>query len=79
MSTQTLNPIYPKELYSQYSWYENSFLPAVQKGCDEFFLEGFKFDMLSISKNINAMIGKDFYFVTKIRIDKQYDMFFRFS
>ena len=79
MSTQTLNPIYPKELYSQYSWYENSFLPAVQKGCDEFFLEGFKFDMLSISKNINAMIGKDFYFVTKIRIDKQYDMFFRIS
>ena len=35
--------------------------------------------MLSISKNINAMIGKDFYFVTKIRIDKQYDMFFRLS
>ncbi len=79
MSTQTKNPLYPKELYSQYSWYEKSFLPAIQKGCDEFFLEGFQFDMLSISKNINAMIGKDFYFVTKIRIDKQYDMFFRIS
>lgn len=79
MSTQTRNPIYPKELYCQYNWYEKSFLSAIQKGCDEFFLEGFKFDMLSISKNINAMIGKDFYFVTKIRIDTQYDMFFRIS
>ena len=79
MSTQTLNPIYTKELYSQYSWYEKTFLPAVQTACDEFFLQGFKFEMLSISKNVNPMLGKDFYFVTKIRVDKQYDMFFRIS
>lgn len=79
MSTQTLNPIDSKELYSQYSWYEKSFLPAVQTACDEFFLKGFKFEMMSVSKNVNPMLGKDYYFVTKIMIDKQYDMFFRCS
>lgn len=79
MSTQTLNLIDSKELYSQYSWYREKFPPVIQQACDEFFLPGFKFDMIGISKNINALVGKEFYFVTKIRIDKNYDMFFRTS
>lgn len=79
MSTQTLNSIDSKELYSQYSWYRNTFPPVVQKASDEFFLPGFKFEMIGISKNINVLMEKDPYFVTKIRIDKQYDMFFRSS
>lgn len=77
MSTQ--NIIDSKELYSQYSWYRNTFSPAVQKACDEFFLPGFEFCMIGISKNINPLSDKSAYFVTKIRIDKQYDMFFRSS
>ena len=76
MSTQ--NIIDSKELYSQYSWYRNTFSPAVQKACDEFFLPGFEFCMIGISKNINPLSDKSAYFVTKIRIDKQYDMFFHF-
>lgn len=79
MSTQTLNSIASKELYLQYDWYKKTFPPVVQESCDEFFLPGFKFEMIGISKNINALMDKDSYFVTKIRIDKQYDMFFRSS
>lgn len=79
MSTQTLNSIASKELYTQYSWYKNTFPPVVQQACDEFFLPGFKFEMIGISKNVNPLMDKDAYFVTKIRIDKQYDMFFRSS
>ena len=79
MSTQTLNSIASKELYLEYDWYKNTFPPAVQQSADEFFQPGFKFVMIGISKNINALMDKDSYFVTKIRIDKQYDMFFRSS
>lgn len=79
MSTQTINSIDSKELYTQYNWYRNTFKPVVQKACDDFFLPGFKFEMLGISKNITPLTDKDAYFVTKIRIDKQYDMFFRSS
>ena len=79
MSTQTINSIDSKELYTQYNWYRNTFKPIVQKACDEFFLSGFRFEMLGISRNITPLTDKDSYFVTKIRIDKQYDMFFRSS
>ncbi|MBQ8168540.1 FliM/FliN family flagellar motor switch protein [bacterium] len=79
MSTQTLNSIASKELYVQYNWYRDSFSPVAQMAGDEFFLPGLKFEMIGISKNINALQDKDAYFVTKIRIDKQYDMFFRSS
>ena len=79
MSTQTPNLIDSKELYSQYNWYRETFSPVIQQASDEFFLPGLKFEMIGISKNVNALIGKEFYFVTKIRIDKNYDMFFRTS
>lgn len=79
MSTQTLNSIASKELYTQYDWYQKTFPPVIQESCDEFFLPGFKFELLGISKNITPLMDKDSYFVTKIRIDKQYDMFFRSS
>lgn len=76
---QTLNPLTSKELYSQYNWYKESFLPVLKDTYDDFFQSGFQVELLSISENINALMGKDFYFVTKIRIDKQHDAFFRCS
>lgn len=79
MSAQASNLISSKELYSQYKWYRESFSPLIQQACDEFFLPGFKFEMIGISKNINALVGKEFYFVTKIKIDRNYDMFLRTS
>jgi len=67
------------ELYSQYDWFSRNCLPVVQQVSDEFFLPCFQFILLGISKNINTLLDKDPYFVTKVRIDKQHDMFFRLS
>lgn len=67
------------ELYSQYDWFYKNFLSAVQASTDEFFSDLFSFRLLSVSKNINILFQGDDYFVTKIRIDKQHDMFFRCS
>lgn len=68
-----------KDLYAQYSWFSRSYPPVVQSACDEFFLPGLKFVLEGISKNVNTLMDKDAYFVTKVRIDKNHDMFFRSS
>lgn len=67
------------ELYKQYNWFHWSFLPVIQVACDEFFSELFSFKLTSISKNINVLFQGDDYFVTKVRVDKQHDVFFRCS
>ena len=79
MVNENINSIDYKELYTQYNWFKNSYPPVVQQACDEFFLPGFKFVLIGVSKNINTLMDKDAYFVTKVRIDKQHDMFFRSS
>ena len=76
---QNINSIDYKDLYAQYNWF-SSFCPsAVQASGDEFLLPKFKFILLGISKNVNTLADKDSYFVTKVRIDKLHDMFFRIS
>lgn len=67
------------ELYEQYNWFYWSFLPTLQLACNEFFSELFTLQLTSISKNINVLFQGDDYFVTKVRIDKQHDVFFRCS
>ena len=67
------------ELYTMYNWFSRTYPPIIQQISDDFFLPGFQFILLGISKNINTLMDKDAYFVTKVRIDKQHDMFFRFS
>ncbi len=68
-----------KELYAQYNWFSREYPPIIQQACDDFFLSGFQFVLLGISKNINTLMDKDAYFVTKVMIDKVHDMFFRAS
>lgn len=79
MENEKINSIDYKELYAQYNWFSNAYPPVVQASSDEFFLPGLKFILIGISKNINTLMDKDAYFVTKIRIDKLHDMFFRTS
>lgn len=67
------------ELYAQYNWFNKSFLPAIKTASKDFFSDLFDFDLISVSKNINILFQGDDYFVTKIRIDKQHDVFFRCS
>ena len=80
MSTQNvMNTKDYTELYTQYNWFSNVYPPIIQQISDDFFLPGFQFVLVGISKNINTLMDKDAYFVTKVRIDKQHDMFFRSS
>lgn len=67
------------ELYGQYNWFHQSFLPSIQLACNEFFTDLFVFQLISVSKNVNILFQGDDYFVTKLRIDKQHDAFFRCS
>lgn len=71
--------VFSDELYYQFNWYYQNFLPAVQKSSDEFFFDGLSFKLCSVSKNINALFQGDNYFVTKVRLDKQHDIFLRCS
>ena len=69
----------PSLLYYEYDWYEKLFPLALQKSCDGFFIEGITCYLLGISKNINLLQQKEAHFVTKVKIDKFYDMFLRMS
>ena len=66
-------------LYEEYDWFKKVFPIAAQKSSDGFFLLGFRFELIAVSKNINLLMTNEPYFVTKIRVDKLYDMFFRIS
>ncbi len=79
MAVQNINTSDYKDLYMQYDWFQKTFAPVIQQTFDEFFGEGFKFELLGASKNVNSLMDKDAYFVTKVRIDKQHDIFFRIS
>lgn len=79
MTDAVVNSIYNKELYSQYRWISESYPPLVREAYDEFFLPGLSLILLGVSKNNNPLMDKDSYFVTKIMIDKNYDIFFRSS
>lgn len=78
MSTQSAN-ITSKNLTYQYDWFQKTFPPILQEVFDDFFAEDFTFTLLGVSKNVNSLIDKDAYFVTKVKIDKQHDVFFRLS
>lgn len=67
------------ELYKQYDWFYSSFLPQIQNATNEFFSDLFTVKLISASRNINLLFQGDDYFVTKIRIDKDHEMFVRDS
>lgn len=75
---QTRVPV-TDNLYEEYDWFKKVFPIAAQKSVDGFFLPGFRFELVGVSKNINLLMQNEPYFVTKIRLDKLYDMFFRIS
>ncbi len=79
MSTQTANIVNNKNLSYQYDWFQKTFPPVVQQVFDNFFEQDFKFSLLGICKNVNSIVDKAAYFVTKVKIDKQHDVFFRIS
>lgn len=79
MEDKLQNSISTKQLFKEYNWYQNVFPAMIQKSYDEFFNPNFKLELIGISKNINCLIDNESCFVTKIRIDEEYDMFFRLT
>ena len=73
------NSISTKELCSEYSWYKNTFFPVIQEASDSFFSNNFRLEFVGLSKNINCMLDNESCFVTKVKIDEEYDIFFRLT
>lgn len=71
--------ILDEPLCKQYDWFFNAFATKIQEAGDDFFLPGLKFKLVGLSKNINVLTSGTDYFVTKIKIDSQHDVFFRVS
>jgi len=79
MNDELQNSISTDQLYKEYDWYQSTFPQIVQESCNEFFDPNFRMELIGISKNINCLLDNDSCFVTKIKIDKDYDMFFRLT
>ena len=80
MKDETLqNAISTQQLYKQYNWFSNVFPEIIQQSYDEFFTPNFELNFIGLSKNINCLLDSEACFVTKIKIDYEYDMFFRLT
>ena len=79
MDNKLQNSISTKELYREYNWYQHTFPELVQNSCDAFFDKNFKLSFIGLSKNINCLLSNESCFVTKVKIDEEYEMFFRLT
>jgi flagellar motor switch/type III secretory pathway protein FliN len=73
------NAISTKQMYKEYNWFSNTFPKTVQGAYDEFFTPNFRLELIGLSKNINCLLSTESCFVTKVRIDYEYDMYFRLT
>lgn len=69
----------PSELYLEYDWFKKLYPVALAKAADNFFKPGLRCELVGVSKNINLLQDKECYFVTKVKIDKFYEMYLRIS
>lgn len=79
MADDIKNLISAKELYSQYDWFQNTFSPILQEAGDDFFTQLFDIKFIALSKNFNCLQNNESCFVTKVKIDKEYDLFLRLN
>ena len=79
MGQEVINNIFSNNLIKQYNWFNSMFAAPLKSTSDEFFQYGFAFKLMSMSLNINAMFQDDSYFVTKINIDAEREVFIRCS
>ena len=73
------NAISTKQMYKEYNWFSSTFPETVQQAYDDFFTPNFRLELIGISKNINCLLSTESCFVTKVKIDYEYDMFFRLT
>ncbi len=74
-----INTSFSSELYRQFGWFSDIFLPPVQEASDEFFDKGFEFKLVSISENMNVLTKSESFFVTKVQVGPRNDIFIRIS
>lgn len=67
------------ELYTQYSWFNSTFLPVLQDSFNDFFDNNFRVEFIGLSKNINCLLDNESCFVTKIKMNPEYDIFIRLT
>lgn len=67
------------ELYEQFGWFNRTFSPLIQAACDEFLSDVFSLKLIALSKNMNVLSFGDDFFVTKIRVNRGQEAFFRCS
>ncbi len=67
------------ELYNQFEWFSQYFSNAIHAGSDDFLSTGLKFKLLSVSKSLNMMSQNESYFVTKVKINPQNEIYIRNS
>ena len=79
MENEIQNSISTNELYKEYDWYQNTFPKLVKDACDDFFASNFDIEFVGLSKNINCLLDNEACFVTKIRINKDYDVYCRMT
>lgn len=79
MTTVNINQDDYTYLCKTYNWFDTKFPENVQEAFNNFFVNGLRVSLLSVSKNINILMAKESYFVTKIMIDKFRDIYFRMS
>ena len=75
----TIKTSFSSELYRQYGWFSDIFVPPVQEASDEFFEKGFEFKLVSISENMNVLTKSESFFVTKVQVGPRNDIFIRIS
>ena len=63
----------------EYDWFKRLYPVALAKAVDNFFKPGLRCELVGVSKNINLLQDRECYFVTKVRIDKFYEMYLRIS
>ena len=79
MGQEVINNTFNNNLLNQFNWFNSSFGVPLKATSDDFFQYGFLFKLMSVSLNINAMFQDDSYFVTKINIDEEREVFVRCS
>ena len=67
------------ELFRQFEWYFQNFNNSIQQASDDFLFPGISFKLVSLSKNLNTLFQEDSYFVTKVKIDPQNEVYIRCS
>ena len=75
----TIKTSFSSELYRQFGWFNDTFLPPVQEASDDFFDKGFEFKLVSISENMNVLTRSESFFVTKVQVGPRNDIFIRIS